>query len=178
MPSSSRTSKSSSSSSSKKSSSSSGSRSKSMTLKLVPIAGILDWDDHGDESISQIVMACYDADSRSFQTVGKVRYDKKLMKELLQELCDYMRPNMDPSYDVTDEQTPMCDVWFDPVQVWEVKADLNDLGKSKKFSAAALKNGNVGIGFSKSVKFVRSRCDRDVDEATSSDKILEAFKKQ
>mmetsp|Transcript_16789 Transcript_16789/g.24902 ORF Transcript_16789/g.24902 Transcript_16789/m.24902 type:complete len:204 (-) Transcript_16789:92-703(-) len=166
-------------------------RSHSQTLHLVPIAGILDWNDYGDESISQIVMACYDADSRSFQTVCRVdvmNCNTNCMAEALEELCDYMRPSRDAScVDVTDEQTAMCDVWFDPVQVWEVEVSdfKNHLKQSDEYSAAALKNGSSGIGIgigvvneecsSSSVKFVRLCCDLNVEDATSSDFVLEVF---
>ena len=50
-------------------------------------------------------MASYDADSLSFQTVCKVKVScTEEMKMALEELCDYMRPSKNISYDVTDEQ--------------------------------------------------------------------------
>ena len=143
-------------------------------MRLVPIGGVLDWDEYGDESLSSIVMACYDADALSFQTVCKVEIScTDEMRMALEELCDYTRPSKDASYDVIDEQA--FDVWFDPVQVWEIEADVDDLVQNDGYSAAALKNGNVGVGFEKAVKFVRACCDQDVDEATSSDDVFKAF---
>mmetsp|Transcript_15647 Transcript_15647/g.24336 ORF Transcript_15647/g.24336 Transcript_15647/m.24336 type:complete len:218 (+) Transcript_15647:57-710(+) len=173
-----------------------------MTLHLVPIGGILDWNEFGDEELSAIVLACFDADSCTFQTVAAVDYSED-MEPALEELSDYMRPNKDQSYDMgtassvqTDGQaqsTITCDIWFDPVQVWEVEADLQYLTQSNEFTAAAMKSGvsAQGIGFvspkptsskeksSSAIKFVRLCCDEwdntGVEEATTSDAVLHAF---
>ena len=123
----------------------------------------------------------------------------------MEELSDYMRPNKDQSYDTgtsvsvqTDGQaqsTITCDIWFDPVQVWEVEADVQYLTQSNQFTAAAMKSGvsGQGIGFvsptpasseeksasSAAIKFVRLCCDEwdstGVEEATTSDAVLHAF---
>lgn len=162
-------------------------RKRTMTLHLVPVGGILDWNEFGDEALSAIVLACYDADSCSFQTVATVDYTDE-MKSALEELSDYMRPNKDNSYDMGATCTMMCDIWFDPVQVWEVEAGIQYLRRSDNFTAATLKSGESGqgIGFvsretesSSCVRFVRSCCDEwdgiGVEEATTSDFVLRTF---
>ena len=149
-------------------------RSTEQPIKLVPIGAILDWNEFGDESISKIVLACYDEDSRTFQLVAKIEYIE-CMKSQLEELCDYICPTKHFTYQVTDEQE--CDIWFDPVQVWEVAADIGEVILSDEYAAAIIKNGHIdmGIGFPSSVRFIKPCCNCELDEATSSDYLLTGF---
>ena len=70
-----------------------------------------------------------------------------------------------------------CDVWFDAVQVWEVKAA--DLSKSSAHRGAEGKTGEAGRGIGlRFPRFERLREDKRPDEATSSDQILEMYYQQ
>tara|TARA_B110000971_G_C19955664_1_gene475530 strand:+ start:215 stop:556 length:342 start_codon:yes stop_codon:yes gene_type:complete len=71
-----------------------------------------------------------------------------------------------------------CDVWFDPVQVWEVKAA--DLSCSSTHKGAL---GRVGEGPDRGIglrfpRFERLRPDKKCEQATSSDQIRDLFYNQ
>ena len=70
-----------------------------------------------------------------------------------------------------------CDVWFDSVQVWEVRAA--DLSKSSAHRGADGKLGEAGRGIGlRFPRFERVREDKRPHEATSCDQILEMYYRQ
>lgn len=77
-------------------------------------------------------------------------------------------------YRCTDAVRP--DVWFEPVQVWEVRAA--DFSVSPVYSAAW---GHVEAGKGVSLRFprfLRIRDDKTPEEATSSAQVAELYQKQ
>lgn len=65
-------------------------------------------------------------------------------------------------------------IWFDTVQVWEVKAA--DLSKSSTHKGAVDKTGETGRGIGlRFPRFERLRDDKKPEQATSSDQILEMY---
>lgn len=85
---------------------------------------------------------------------------------------DHIVPEKPSEYAVTDQLE--CDVWFDAVQVWEVKAA--DLSKSSAHRGAVGRVGEPdrGIGL-RFPRFERVRPDKMPVEATSSEQILEMY---
>lgn len=70
-----------------------------------------------------------------------------------------------------------CDVWFDAVQVWEVRAA--DLSKSSAHRGAEGKVGEAGRGIGlRFPRFERLRIDKKPHDATTSDQILEMYYRQ
>ena len=94
------------------------------------------------------------------------------MKELAASLQDHAIPEKSSQYNVAS--TLECDVWFDAVQVWEVKAA--DLSKSSTHKGAIDKTGESGRGIGlRFPRFERVRPDKKPEDATSSDQILEMY---
>ena len=94
------------------------------------------------------------------------------MKELTATLNQHIIPDKSSQYNVSD--TLECDVWFDAVQVWEVKAA--DLSKSSTHKGAVDKTGEVGRGIGlRFPRFERVRPDKKPEAATTSDQILDMY---
>jgi DNA ligase-1 len=94
------------------------------------------------------------------------------LKELTATLNQHIIPDKSSQYNVSD--TLECDVWFDAVQVWEVKAA--DLSKSSTHKGAVDKTGEVGRGIGlRFPRFERVRPDKKPEAATTSDQILDMY---
>lgn len=94
------------------------------------------------------------------------------MKELASSLKSSIIPEKSSQYIVSDALE--CDVWFDAVQVWEVKAA--DLSKSSTHRGAIGKTGESGRGIGlRFPRFERVRSDKKPEEATTSDQILDMY---
>jgi len=121
------------------------------------------------------LLACYDEDSEEFQSVCKIGtgFSDADLKNLANGLNQHTLPNGKSSqYNVSD--TLECDVWFDAVQVWEIKAA--DLSKSSTHRGAMDKTGEEGRGIGlRFPRYERIRDDKKPEEATTSDQILEMY---
>lgn len=123
------------------------------------------------------LLACFDPDTEEFQSVCKIGTgfsddDLKTLHDLFQEHIIPQKHNQYISSDTLD-----CDVWFDPVQVWEVKAA--DLSKSSTHKGALGKLGEAGRGIGlRFPRFERLRPDKKPEQATTSEQILEMYYNQ
>jgi DNA ligase-1 len=123
------------------------------------------------------LLACYDEDSEEYQSVCKI--GTGFSDEDLQQLSTSLNMHKleggkASSYVVTEALK--CDVWFDAVQVWEVKAA--DLSKSSAHRGAfgKLEEGRgIGLRFP---RFERVRDDKGPEQATSSDQVLDLYYNQ
>jgi DNA ligase-1 len=146
------------------------------SVDLVPIGGY-----HGRGKRTGVfgayLLACYDTDTEQFQSVCKVGtgFSEEALKTLGDSLKKHVIPTKTSQYSVSDQLE--CDVWFDAVQVWEVKAA--DLSKSSAHRGAEGKTGEAGRGIGlRFPRFERLREDKRPEAATSSDQILEMYYQQ
>jgi len=124
------------------------------------------------------LLACYDQDTEEFQSVCKIGtgFSDEDLQSLSASLNEHKLEGGKKSsqYVVSDSLEP--DVWFDAVQVWEIKAA--DLSKSSTHRGAVgkLEEGRgIGLRFP---RFERVREDKRPDQATNSDQVLEMYYNQ
>jgi len=123
------------------------------------------------------LLACYDEDSEEFQSVCKIGtgFSDEDLKTLSAALNEHkLEGGKSSQYIVSDALE--CDVWFDAVQVWEIKAA--DLSKSSIHRGAVgrLDEGRgIGLRFP---RFERVRDDKSPEQATNSDQILDMYYNQ
>ena len=120
------------------------------------------------------LLAVYDEDTEEFQSVCKIGtgFSDEDLKALAKNLDEHKIEEKSSQYNVSD--TLECDVWFDAVQVWEVKAA--DLSKSSTHKGAVDKTGEAGRGIGlRFPRFERVRPDKKPEQATTADQILDMY---
>ncbi|XP_074272257.1 DNA ligase 1-like [Silene latifolia] len=145
------------------------------SLDLVPIGAF-----HGRGKRTGVygafLLACYDADNEEFQTICKIGtgFSEVVLEERSSSLRSKVIPNPKPYFRFGDTLKP--DVWFEPSEVWEVKAA--DLTISPVHRAAV---GTVDSEKGISLRFprlLRVREDKAPEEATSADQVAEMYNSQ
>merc|ERR1719517_147852 len=122
------------------------------------------------------LLAIYDPENEEFQTVCKAGTgfsdeDLKVHYEFFKSRT-LLKP--ESNYNVDEKMTP--DVWLEAVQVWEIKAA--DLSISPVHtSAMGIKADGKGIGL-RFPRFLRIRDDKQPEDATAADQIVEMFESQ
>eukprot|EP01133_Synstelium_polycarpum_P012303 gene12303-14429_t len=122
------------------------------------------------------LLACYDESNEDYQTLCKIGtgFSDELLQQFTKELKPHVISNPKNMYRVAEQMKP--DVWFDPVQVWEVLAA--DLSISPIHTAAAGEIDPVkGIAL-RFPRFKRIREDKSPEDATSSTQIVDMYKNQ
>ena len=120
------------------------------------------------------LLGCYDVDSEEFQSVCKIGtgFSDADLKNLAEGLKPHITQNKSSQFNVSDVLE--CDVWFEAVQVWEIKAA--DLSKSSTHRGAIDKTGEEGRGIGlRFPRYERLRDDKQPEDATTSDQILEMY---
>eukprot|EP00878_Enallax_costatus_P010738 GHUV01011215.1.p1 GENE.GHUV01011215.1~~GHUV01011215.1.p1 ORF type:complete len:820 (+),score=334.68 GHUV01011215.1:667-3126(+) len=122
------------------------------------------------------LLAVYDDESETYQTISKL--GTGFSEEQLVQLADSLRPAIIPAprpyYQYGESGVP--DVWFEPTQVWEVKAA--DLSISPLHQAAL---GMVEPGKGISIRFprlVRVRDDKNPEDATTASQVADMYRQQ
>lgn len=146
------------------------------SLDLVPIGA---WYGNGRKAgwFSPFLLAAYDPDSESFQSVCRCMSgftDEFYRTTTAAYTAAGLKPSSEkPAYYSTNES---CAVWFDPTEVWELRgADLT-LSTTHR-AAAGLLHESRGISL-RFPRFIRARPDKKPEEATTPAELVDMFQKQ
>lgn len=145
------------------------------SLDLVPIAAF-----HGRGKRAGVygafLLACYDSSNEEFQSICKIGtgFSETMLEERSASLGSKVIPQPKPYYRFADTFNP--DVWFEPSEVWEVKAA--DLTISPVYRAAVgIVDPDKGISL-RFPRLLRVREDKNPEEASSSDMVAEMYSSQ
>ena len=122
------------------------------------------------------LLACYDEDAEEFQSVCKIGtgFSDEDLQTLSKALNEHKIDSKSSQYNVSD--TLECDVWFDAVQVWEVKAADLSLSSTHRGALGKTDPGRgIGLRFP---RFERVRDDKKPEMATTSDQVLDFYYNQ
>lgn len=128
------------------------------------------------KSYGAFLLGCYNSDSEQYETICKIGtgFSDENLAEFYKTLSATVieKPKGYYSYDTGSASQP--DVWFEPTTVWEVlTADLS-LSPVYKAGIDTLGKG-VSLRFP---RFLRVRDDKDIDDITTSDQVVEFFRRQ
>ncbi|KAI8611037.1 ATP-dependent DNA ligase, partial [Chytriomyces sp. MP71] len=124
------------------------------------------------------LLACHDDDTEEYQSICKIATgfsDADLKQHT--EFLDQHKLDVPPSYyKYSDVPNIRPDVWFKPVQVWEVKAA--DLSISPVHMAGrGLVDPSKGISL-RFPRFIRVRDDKSPEQATNAEQVASLYRAQ
>ena len=123
------------------------------------------------------LLACFDPEREEFQSVCKIGtgFSDEDLKSLSDNLNKHKITKKTSQYNTSDQLE--CDVWFDAVEVWEIKAA--DLSKSSVHRGADGMTGETGRGIGlRFPRFERLRTDKGPTDATTSHQIWDMYLQQ
>ncbi|EEF38656.1 DNA ligase I, putative [Ricinus communis] len=145
------------------------------SLDLVPIAAY-----HGRGKRTGVygafLLACYNSSTEEFESICKIGtgFSEQVLEERSNSLRAKVVPQPKSYYRYEEKIKP--DVWFEPTEVWEVKAA--DLTISPVHRAAVgIVNSDKGISL-RFPRLMRVREDKSPEEATSSDQVADMYNAQ
>jgi len=119
------------------------------------------------------LVACYDPDDDYFQSICKIGtgFKDEDLENHFTFLSKHIKPSKPTNYMVTDNFK--CDVWFDAVQVWEVKcADLTISPQHQAAVGRVHESKGIALRFP---RFIRIRPDKQPEMATNADQVAELY---
>ncbi|CEJ04812.1 Putative DNA ligase [Rhizopus microsporus] len=120
------------------------------------------------------LLACYDPDTEEYQTICKLGtgFSEENLQLFYDTLKDHVIEEPRRFYTLGDNP-PKPDIWFEPVQVWEVKCA--DLSISPTYMAGVGKvDETKGISL-RFPRFIRVRDDKEPEDATTSEQISDFY---
>lgn len=151
------------------------------SLDLVPIGGYLG---RGKRTgiYGAFLLACYDPDAEEYQSICKIGtgFSEEDLEKLAKLFNDPDAANRSSCvksyYKIPELKTLQPDMWFEPVQVWEVKCA--DLSLSPQHMAAIGQvDPDKGIAL-RFPRFIRIREDKKPEEATTAEQVVEFYMRQ
>ncbi|KAG1331722.1 DNA ligase 1 [Cocos nucifera] len=145
------------------------------SLDLVPIAAF-----HGRGKRTGVygsfLLACYDEQNEEYQTICNIGtgFSESQLEERSASLRNKVIPTPKPYYRYADTVNP--DVWFEPAEVWEVKAaDLSISPVHRAASGIVYPNKGISLRFP---RLVHVRDDKSPEQATTSDQVADMYRAQ
>lgn len=122
------------------------------------------------------LLGSYNTETEEYETICKIGtgFSDEMLEQLYKSLSETVidKPKSYYSFDKGSNAQP--DVWFEPTMVWEVlTADLS-LSPIYKSGIDQLGKG-VSLRFP---RFIRIRDDKGVEDATSSDQVVQFYQRQ
>jgi len=117
--------------------------------------------------------ACYDPDDDYYQSICKIGtgFKDEDLENHYNSLSKIVKPKKPSNYMVSDSFN--CDVWFDAVQVWEVKcADLTISPNHMAGVGRVHESKGIALRFP---RFIRLREDKPAEEATTGEQVAELY---
>lgn len=145
------------------------------SLDLVPIAALYG---RGKRTgvFGSFLLACYDEQNEEYQTICNIGtgFSEQQLEERSASLRSKVIETPKAYYRFADTMDP--DVWFEPSEVWEVKAA--DLSISPVHRAAnGIVDPNKGISL-RFPRLLRLRDDKSPEQATTSDQVADMYRSQ